>query len=340
MSRADAKSRGVPETVGQSDQILNVRNLSVEFYQGSTRAFHAVVDANVSVGSGEMVGMVGESGCGKTLSALALLGLTPPAARCGGTIEYRSNAFQADSRALKKLRGRQIGMIFQEPMTALNPVFSLDRQFREALRYLRGIHDRRKAHTVSVELLDRVGLERPERRLAQFPHQLSGGQRQRAMIALALAGEPDILVADEPTTALDATLERRIMDLFRELANEGLGILMISHDLPLVAEVSDRIVVMYSGYTVETGPAIRLTETPQHPYTRGLLASASAIFSRERGRLPVIPGEVPSPEHRPSGCPFHPRCPEREARCDRDFPPDFEPVSGLRTACWAREADG
>ncbi len=320
-------------------RILEVRNLSVEFYPGSTRAFHAVVDANFEIEAGKMVSVVGESGCGKTLSALALVGLTPPAARCRGTIVHRSRSFEASSSALARLRGRDVGMVFQEPMTALNPLFSLDRQFREVLRYLRGVEDRKEARDISTELLDRVGLDRPERRVNQFPHQLSGGQRQRAMIALALAGEPSLLIADEPTTALDATLERRVMELFRKLADEGLGVLMISHDLPLVADVSDRVVVMYSGYTVENGPAHQLVDAPQHPYTRGLVASASAIVLGDTPRLPVIPGEVPSPDRRPGGCPFHPRCPEKLDRCESEFPPESEPVAGVRTACWATGGD-
>jgi len=318
--------------------VLQVDDLSVEFYAGDdSRAFHAVKNARFSIESGNILGMVGESGCGKSVTSLALLDLLPESARVGGTIRYQNREFEGGDPGLSGLRGRSIGMIFQEPMTALNPVFSIGNQLEEVFGELRGWEDSKRIRRRSVELLRKVQLDRPEDRLRSYPHQLSGGQRQRVMIALSLAGDPDILIADEPTTALDVTLEAQIMKLFRDLADEGLGVLLISHDLALVGDVADNITVMYSGYNVEWGAAEAVIDTPQHPYTQGLVASSTALSDRGRDQLPVIPGEVPSPQNRPSGCPFHPRCHEKEARCEREFPDLFQPTETITSACWARE---
>lgn len=317
--------------------LLKVSDLSVEFYPGDERSFHAVKNASFTLEQGRMLGMVGESGCGKSVTALTLMDLLPETARASGEIEFLGETYEAQDPRLSTLRGRSMGMIFQEPMTALNPVYSVGDQLAETLGVLKGWEDEERIERRGLELLDRVHLDKPRRRLEEYPHQLSGGQRQRVMIALSLAGDPELLIADEPTTALDVTLEAGIMDLFRELATEGLGVLMISHDLSLVGEVSDRIVVMYSGYTVEWGPSSTVVQHPQHPYTQGLMKSSAALFDRENTRLPVIEGEVPSPEDRPAGCPFHPRCPEREDRCDSEFPPVYRPAEEVETACWARE---
>jgi peptide/nickel transport system ATP-binding protein len=280
--------------------------------------------------------MVGESGCGKSLTALSVPNLLPKEATSSGQVSFKGRNYSSSSEELSELRGRNIGMIFQEPLSALNPVFSVGDQLDETLRYLRDL-DQQERRKESINLLERVHLDRPEKRLDQYPHQLSGGQRQRVVIALALAGEPDVLIADEPTTALDVTIESRIMDLFKELSRDGLGILLISHDLSLVAHVTDRLTVMYSGYTVETAPSGIILDHPQHPYTQGLIASAKDLTSGHSDRLPVIPGEVPDPQDRPSGCPFHPRCPEKEPRCESTYPEVFEPVQNNKTACWARE---
>ncbi len=317
--------------------LLHVDGLSVTFYpEESYRRFSPVRDVSFSVDRGEMLGMVGESGCGKSLTALSVPDLLPPEASSSGRMNFNGRIHEIGSDSLATLRGRKIGMIFQEPLSALNPVFSIGAQLDESLRYLRDL-DPDDRHRESLRLLERVHLDRPEKRLAQYPHQLSGGQRQRVVIALALAGEPDLLIADEPTTALDVTIESRIMDLFTELSEGGLGVLLISHDLSLVANVTDRLTVMYSGYTVETAPSERILSNPQHPYTRGLMASAKDLAVGNSKRLPVIPGEVPDPQDRPPGCPFHPRCSEKEDRCESDFPDVFEPYEGNRTACWARE---
>jgi peptide/nickel transport system ATP-binding protein len=318
--------------------VLEVSDLSVEFYPGdSQRQFEAVCDASLSIGTGELLGVVGESGCGKSVTALSLMGLLPAHARASGEMKINGETYTPNSEELSTRRGRTMGMIFQEPMSALNPVFSVGQQLAETLEELRDIEGSDRIRDESVRLLRRVQLDRPKERLEQYPHELSGGQRQRVMIALALAGKPDLLIADEPTTALDVTLEAGIMDLFQDLADDGLGVLLISHDLALVGSIADRMTVMYSGYTVETGPASAIMDQPQHPYTQGLVASSTALTSRERDRLPVISGEVPSPDNRPSGCPFHPRCDEKEDRCEREFPEVFQPVEDVETACWARE---
>lgn len=320
-----------------SDRLLSVENLSVTFYpEEPHRRFSPVKDVSFEIRDGEMLGMVGESGCGKSLSALSIPNLLPAASSGLGTIVFRGREYEVGSESLKTLRGRKIGMIFQEPLSALNPVFTVGYQLDETLEHLRDMTEQQRREE-SIRLLERVQLDRPEKRLEQYPHQLSGGQRQRVVIALALAGDPDLLIADEPTTALDVTIESKIIDLFNELKETGLGILLISHDLPLVAQVTDRTSVMYSGYTVETAPSTDLLENPQHPYTQGLIGSASELVEGTVDRLSVIEGEVPDPQHRPPGCPFHPRCPEKEARCDEEFPDVFEPVDANKTACWARE---
>lgn len=317
--------------------LLSVEDLNVTFYpEEPRRRFSPVEDVSFDIRDGEMLGMVGESGCGKSLSALSILNLLPAEASGRGTIAVRDREYRVGSEELNFLRGRRIGMIFQEPLSALNPVFSIGYQLDETLENLRDL-DESERRQESIELLERVQLDRPEKRLEQYPHQLSGGQRQRVVIALALAGDPDLLIADEPTTALDVTIESKIMDLFNDLKEDGLGVLLISHDLPLVAQVTDRTTVMYSGYTVETGRSDDILGDPQHPYTQGLIASSRELVEGSTKRLSVIEGEVPDPGDRPSGCPFHPRCPEKEPRCEDRFPDVFEPESDHLTACWARE---
>ncbi|MFP4686678.1 MAG: ABC transporter ATP-binding protein [bacterium] len=317
-------------------RLLEVDCLEVEFYPGSRqRSFKAVVDASFKIGGGEILGLVGESGCGKSAAALALLDLLPPTARADGELFFEKKRYRFENNEPSVLRGGRVGMIFQEPLAALNPVYSLRFQLYETLRQLRGIKDRDELAAASIDLLGRVHLDKRVEKLDSYPHQLSGGQRQRAMIALALAGRPRLLIADEPTTALDASLQRGIIELFVELASDGLGVLLISHDLNLVAEVADRIAVMYSGYTVEVGKTEKIINSPAHPYSRGLLASSRAIFS-DAERLPVIEGEVPEPCERPSGCPFNPRCPEVMSCCSEKYPPPSW-IQERRVSCWARE---
>jgi peptide/nickel transport system ATP-binding protein len=318
--------------------LLKVRDVSVTFYPGDPeRRFRPVVEVFFEVRSGEILGLVGESGCGKSLSALTIPNLLPEEARGDGRITINGDEHEAGSDSLSTLRGNDIGYISQEPQSALNPVFSVGYHLNETLKQLREL-DEQGRYEESVRLLERVQLDRPEKRLEQYPHELSGGQRQRVVIALALAGEPDLLIADEPTTALDVTIESKIMDLFEKLKDDGLGILLITHDLPLVATVADRITVMYSGYTVETTSAQNILDSPQHPYSEGLIASSTELAEGGVDRLSVIPGEVPDPKQRPGGCPFHPRCSEKEPRCEKEFPDFFEPIPDNHTACWARES--
>ncbi len=317
-------------------KLLEVEGLEVEFYSfRPERSFKALCSVNFEIAPGEIVGLVGESGCGKSLTARALVSLLPETASADGKIYYRDQTLQAGDSAQRRLRGREIGLVFQEPMSSLNPVFTVGAQLKETLSCLRNRQSRAELEEQCIRLLKQVQLKNPGQKLNQYPHQLSGGQQQRVVIALALAGEPGLLVADEPTTALDAPLRREIIKLFGELAGQGLSVLLISHNLALVREVCERVVVMYSGYTVENCELGCGDLIARHPYTAGLKKTSEALFSANSSRLPVIEGEVPEPAERPAGCPFHPRCAEVTAECRRQFPP----VSGYgneKVFCWAR----
>ncbi len=318
--------------------LLKLNELAVEFYPNrSQRSFYAVCQVNLELERGEVIGLVGESGCGKSLTGRALLGLLPPTARPTGKLEFDGRQYLIGSPAQAQLRGRRIGMIFQEPTSALNPVYTVGDQLRETLYCLRGLKGEEN-RAVGLQLLRRVELPEPEKIIQQYPHQLSGGQQQRVLIALALAGEPELLIADEPATALDAPLRRKIIELLEELAGAGLSVLFISHDLSLIREVCERSLVMYSGYSVEDCSFDSEAKLDHHPYTQGLLATADALTAAGSGRLPVIEGEVPSPKSRPSGCPFSPRCGEKLDQCDRQFPPAVSRGPGF-LHCWAREAE-
>jgi oligopeptide/dipeptide ABC transporter ATP-binding protein len=276
--------------------------------------------------------VVGESGSGKSLTALAVLGLVPqPAGRIArGRVCF--NGQELDQGAKARLRGRDIAMIFQEPMSALNPVFSVGEQVAEGLR----VHEklsRRAALDRAEQLLRRVGIPEPRRRLAQYPHELSGGMRQRVMIAAALACRPRLLIADEPTTALDVTIQAQILALLAELQREtGMAVLLITHDLGVIAQVVRRVAVMYAGRVVETGPVARVFEAPAHPYTEALLRSIPAL-NTEATRLPAIPGTVPVPSAWPAGCRFHPRCAQAEAACTLALPELRAAGAGHDAAC-------
>jgi oligopeptide/dipeptide ABC transporter ATP-binding protein len=300
-----------------SGDLLSVENLTV------CMGGRAVVeDVSFALRPGESLGLVGESGCGKTVTALALLRLVPepPGRIAGGRIVLEGEDLMAlDPRALRRLRGDRIAMIFQEPMTSLNPVFSIGDQIAEAVLLHRPV-GRAAARSRAVELLDLVGLPAPERQLGRYPHQLSGGQRQRAMIAMALACDPKLLVADEPTTALDVTVQAQILDLLDRLRRAfGMAILFITHDLGVVAEFCDRVAVMYAGRIVEEAPAETLFARPAHRYTEALLRTVPAASPPGR-RLPVIEGRVPPPGRRWDGCAFEPRCTAPVAPCGRDRP--------------------
>jgi oligopeptide/dipeptide ABC transporter ATP-binding protein len=309
---------------------LEVRGLTVEL---PTRAgwVRPVNDVSFALGEGETLGIVGESGSGKTMLALALMGLEPPGARREGEAwlyaasrngnrpeASGTNLVDAAPAEMRALRGRRIAMIFQEPMTALNPVMRVGAQIEEAIRvHERGL-DRAEIRRRTLDALERAAVPEPARRARQYPHQLSGGLRQRAMIAMALAADPGVLIADEPTTALDATVQRQILELLATLRRElKLSLLFITHDLGVVAQVADRIAVMYAGRIVEEGSVSEVLRRPAHPYTEGLLRAAPRLA---REKLVPIPGAVPALDALPPGCAFAPRCPKRVAECDTALP--------------------
>jgi peptide/nickel transport system ATP-binding protein len=303
------------------DIMLSVEDLKVHFH-GDGPVAHAVDGIDVSVRRRENVCIVGESGCGKTITALAIMGLLPqpPARIAGGRILFRGRSLLDMSEPeLRALRGRHIGMIFQEPMTSLNPVFTIGNQISEAIVAHENI-EYAQALRRATRLLHDVGIPDPDKRRDAYPHQLSGGQRQRAMIAMALACEPDLIIADEPTTALDVTVQAQILKLLRDLQQRRhMAIQYITHDLGVVAAIADRVYVMYAGLIAEQGTTTQIFNNPRHPYTRALLA---ALPTREkRGqRLYSIPGSVPHPAYKPKGCPFHPRCEVRHSKCSEYFP--------------------
>ncbi|MCQ4160111.1 ABC transporter ATP-binding protein [Roseomonas sp. GC11] len=315
--------------------LLEVEDLRVQFHtpRGPARAVDGV---DLVLRAGEVVALLGESGCGKSVTSLALMGLLPegPHLRRGGRIRFRGEDLEAMPPARRRaLRGGAMAMIFQEPMSALNPVMPVGAQIAEALA-CHGLARGRAARTRAVQLLREVGLSEPERRAASYPHELSGGQCQRVMIAMALACDPELLIADEPTTALDVTIQKQIMALIRELRQRrGTAVLLITHDLGVVAENADRVAVMYTGRVVEEAPAATLFDAPGHPYTRGLLESMPAMES-EGGALPAIPGQVPDLAALPPGCSFAPRCPRASARCTAEAPPRQEIGPGRALRCW------
>ena len=312
---------------------LAVRDLSIAFPSAGGEVT-VVRGVDLDLASGEIVGLVGESGSGKSLSALATLGLVPAPGRIArGSIQLDGRELVGlPERELRPIRGRRLGLVFQEPSAALNPVLTIGTQIVEAIRAHRRV-GRAAARARARDLLARLAVPDPDRRLREYPHQLSGGQRQRALIAIALAAEPDLLIADEPTTALDVTVQAQVLELFRDLRRDlGLGILLVTHDLAVVAETCDRVAVMYAGRVVEEASVTELFERPRHPYTAGLLRSRPRL-DVGRGRLVPIEGTVPDALHVPAGCAFHPRCPHAVARCQSQDPP-LEQVGTHRFACW------
>jgi peptide/nickel transport system ATP-binding protein len=304
--------------------LLAVEHLVTRFETGSGEV-RAVDDVSFEIRSGAAVGLVGESGSGKSVTALSLLRLVkdPPGRIAGGHIRFRGqDVLKMSERELQKLRGDQIAMIFQEPMTSLNPVYTVGDQVAEVLTLHRGMK-RREALARAVALFERVGIGDAARRVDEYPHQLSGGMRQRVMIAMALACEPALLIADEPTTALDVTIQAQILDLLARLRRElGMALLLITHDLGIVAEVCDEVIVMYAGHVVEHGPTAEIFRHPRHPYTRGLIDSIPAYRTGEGSRLRLreIPGMVPALDRLPRGCRFQDRCERVVARCREEAP--------------------
>ncbi|HEU5361933.1 MAG TPA: ABC transporter ATP-binding protein [Gaiellaceae bacterium] len=289
--------------------LLEVEDLSVRF-DTDDGTVHAVDHLSLALGESEVLGVVGESGCGKSVSFMSLLRLLPETATVEGTARFGGvDLLRAPGSRLREIRGRQIAFVFQEPMTSLNPAFKVGNQIAEVLRRHLGM-SRADARSRSIELLRLVRIPSPERRVDEYPHQLSGGMRQRVMIAMALACDPKILIADEPTTALDVTIQAGILDLMRDIRERlGTAIVLITHNLGVVADVADRVVVMYAGRKVEEAPVHELFARPQHPYTNGLLG---AVPRAGAGRLREIPGRVPSLAELPSGCAFAPRCPRAD----------------------------
>ena len=315
--------------------LLHIDQLTLGF-RTDTGTLPVVEQLDLTVHQGETVGLVGESGCGKSVTAMSVLGLlpSPPAMVLGGDIRFNGEVLTGrDERFLRRFRGDRIGMIFQEPMTSLNPVYTVGTQLMEAVRLHRPVN-KSTARARARELLDLVGIGAVDRRLNQYPHELSGGLRQRVMIAMAIACGPDLLIADEPTTALDVTIQAQILDLLRTLRRDlGMAILMITHDLGVVAEFCDRVLVMYAGRVVESADVVALFQRPQHPYTRGLLDSLPVRASRQAA-LPTIRGTVPPPGRRPPGCAFADRCARVTERCRSDLPPLTGAKFGPAVACW------
>jgi len=319
--------------------ILDVRELSTVFRTDAGTA-RAVDGVSFSVAEGEMLGIVGESGCGKSVTSLSIMRLvpTPPGQILeGSSIRFRDRELlELSEKEMRAVRGNDIGMIFQEPMTSLNPVFKVGEQIAETLRLHRGMN-RKEARARAVEMLELVGIPAPAERVDDYPHQLSGGQRQRVMIAMALACEPDLLIADEPTTALDVTIQAQILELLADLRERlGMAVVLVTHDLGVVAEVCDRVLVMYAGQIVEEGPVEAIFRDPRHPYTEGLLQAIPRLSHRSE-RLAVIPGIVPAATDWPPGCRFHDRCPYGWELCVEQHPPLLDAPDGRRSRCWLEE---
>ena len=323
--------------------LLSVKNLTVEF---TTRDGIAPVidDLSFDLAPGETLSLVGESGCGKSMTALAIMGLipTPPGRVASGSISLAGeDLLQTSDTRMRAVRGNDISMVFQEPMTSLNPVFTVGEQISETLRRHQGLN-RRQAKALSIEMLDAVQIPLPARRINDYPHQLSGGMRQRVMIAMALACRPKVLIADEPTTALDVTVQAQIFDLMRAVGKEtDAAIILITHDMGSVAEMAERVVVMYAGRKIEEGYVDDILARPRHPYTRGLIACVPHLLetvSAERPSLQEIPGMVPPlSEFGFLGCLFAPRCDRVETRCWQEKPQVTQVTSTQGAACWNLE---
>ena len=324
--------------------LLDVRDLKTWFYleQGIIRAVDGV---SFALRRGETLGIVGESGCGKSVTARSVMRLLPTdtARITGGEIVWRPaggrqlDLAQLDPHGMeiRSIRGNEIAMIFQEPMTSLNPVYSIGHQIMEAIRLHQQV-GRDEARQRAIDMLGLVGIPEAEQRVDQYQHQYSGGMRQRAMIAMALSCNPQLLIADEPTTALDVTIEAQILDLIRQIQEErDMAMIMITHDLNVIGEIADQVIVMYLGKVVEAAPVDSIFEDPKHPYTQGLLQSLPQIGRRDR--LSSIEGSVPGPHERPAGCSFAPRCPHVMDKCRSEAPPVFQIDESINAACWLYE---
>ncbi len=321
---------------GNGQAVLQVQGLKTVF---STRAgdIHAVNSVSFSLQPGELLGVVGESGSGKSVTMMSLIGLlpSPPAEVQAGSVQFGgADLLKLGKKALQALRGRDIGFVFQDPMTSLNPVFTVGFQIMEPLRKHMGMN-KAAARKRAVELLELVGIPDAERRLRDFPHQFSGGMRQRVMIAIALACDPKVLIADEPTTALDVTIQAQILELVKELRQKlGMSIIWITHDLGVIAGIADRVMVMYGGQVVEYGPVREVFANPAHPYTRALMTTVPSVRGERAEKLNVIEGQPPMLSQHPTACPFRARCPHAFDRCARENPARRTVVEGHDTACF------
>jgi peptide/nickel transport system ATP-binding protein len=317
------------------DNLLEVKGLKTQFMSDG-RIIPAVDGVDISIKKGETLGIVGESGCGKSVTALSVMRLLPKTGEriAEGEILYNGkNLLELSEDAMRKIRGNEIAMIFQEPMTSLNPVYTIGKQLCESVMLHRG-YSKKQARNHAIEMLKKVHIPQAEKIINEYPHQLSGGMRQRVMIAMAMSCDPHLLIADEPTTALDVTIQAQILDLMRELRKQlGTSIMLITHDLGVVAEMCDRIVVMYAGQVVEQADVYTLFENPSHPYTQGLMKSIPKV-DVDQDRLDSIPGNVPLPGSVKQGCRFASRCPYVEEKCLAESPPLFELKSGQFSRCW------
>jgi len=308
--------------------LLEVRSLTTQFFT-EDGVVRAVEDVSFEIFPGEILSLVGESGCGKSVTGLSLLRLIsiPPGKIVSGELLFDGrDLMELEEKEMEKVRGNDISMIFQEPMTSLNPVFTIGNQIMEALQLHQNL-DKKEARRRAIEMLDRVRIPSPEVRIDSYPHQLSGGMRQRAMIAMALSCQPKLLIADEPTTALDVTIQAQVLRLLKEIQSEmGMAVMLITHDLGVVSEIADRVAVMYAGRIVETGPIEAIFGEMRHPYTKGLWESIPQLKEKRR-RLNAITGQVPDPMNLPAGCKFHPRCYLMIDDCKKEEPPLY-PVNG------------
>lgn len=329
--------------MANNNKLIELRDLKTYFYT-EDGVVKAVDGVSFSIERQKTLGVVGESGCGKSVTALSIMGLIPmpPGKILGGSIIYYRNGQEIDLTQLdpkgkqyREIRGNEIAMIFQEPMTSLNPVYTIGNQIMEAIMLHQKV-GRREARARAIEMLKAVGIPSPEQRIDEYPHQLSGGMRQRAMIAMALSCNPHLLIADEPTTALDVTIQAQILDLIRKLQSEfHMALMMITHNLGVIAEMANDVVIMYMGKVVEEAPVRDIYHNPTHPYTIGLMESIPAL-TRKKERLKPIKGMVPDPYNLPKGCPFEPRCPEAMEICREQMPELKEVRPKHRVACWAR----
>lgn len=320
-----------------SQTLLQVENLVTSFRTADGK-LSAVRGVSFSVDKGETLCIVGESGCGKSITALSLMGLLPSNGEISeGAITFEGeNITKATKEQLRRLRGNKMSMVFQEPMTALNPVFTIGFQLKEPLMIHKGL-SKKEADIQGIQLLKQVGIPYPEKRMKQYPHELSGGMRQRVMIAIALACRPTLLIADEPTTALDVTIQAQILDLIDDLKKElGMGVIMVTHDMGVVAEVADRVMVMYAGEKIEEGDVESIFSNPRHPYTRGLLNSVPNV-DNEDYILSSIPGTLPNLSEEITGCRFNARCEFATEKCRTQSPTEFSVKEGHTVRCWFHE---